>query len=377
MSTTRYSLRIAVGQALRRMRLQGRLSLDEVERITRGGGVRVTRSHLSRVETGQADLAVPRFLCLMRALGEPSSAAIERLDALLEPEPPAADELRREIERQRRSGRADAVARLMRRVASAGSDVLDAPLLSTWAAAEAALGRWRAAERILRREIDDPAANGVCLLRLALASVASGIPSLGGALARGLQPRHGLLATAVEAASRRAAGDAARAAELSSETAQKADDAEVAALALVLTAEAYFGTGQRRCALAIARKALVLTRSPVARAEALLTIARCAGGVQRPAHGLRHLNRALPLARSAGCPELVTRLHALAETLWRRAGDPGRARAASRVARTLRRRYGSDLGPALPLPLQSLWRTAEAAARRDRFDSTPDTDEPR
>ncbi len=60
------------------MRVRRRLSLDDVEQLTRETGVRVTRSHLSRVETGCADIAVPRLLCLLRVDNDPDSRGPSR-----------------------------------------------------------------------------------------------------------------------------------------------------------------------------------------------------------------------------------------------------------------------------------------------------------
>jgi len=77
-------LRLAVGAALRRLRNQGHFSLDDIQRGTSEHGVRVTRSHLSRVETGQAELSLPRYLALVRVLGEPAGEVTESLAALVD-----------------------------------------------------------------------------------------------------------------------------------------------------------------------------------------------------------------------------------------------------------------------------------------------------
>ncbi|HNX20504.1 MAG TPA: hypothetical protein PKG80_09580, partial [Acidobacteriota bacterium] len=84
MTASRIELRRAVGRALQQVRREGRLSLDDVEQASDAEGMRITRSHLSRVENGQADLALPRFLCLMRAVGEPPGAVVDGLAALFD-----------------------------------------------------------------------------------------------------------------------------------------------------------------------------------------------------------------------------------------------------------------------------------------------------
>ena len=140
-----------MGSALRELRLRQQLSLDDVEALTRDGGLRVTRSHLSRVETGSADLALPRFLCLMRALGEPPENVASRLDSLLDgddvPSEPPASLARPLLQR----GDPAAAARILR--PSSGVNGTDDSRESArlLARCEVRLGRWRSSARALRR----------------------------------------------------------------------------------------------------------------------------------------------------------------------------------------------------------------------------------
>ncbi len=72
------------GDYLRRVREGRRLSLDSVEEMSAGFPERVTKSHLSRIENGQALPTFPRLFALSRIYGVPISAMAERFEVELQ-----------------------------------------------------------------------------------------------------------------------------------------------------------------------------------------------------------------------------------------------------------------------------------------------------
>jgi len=68
------------GQYLRRIRESRRLSLDAVEEMTLGYQERVTKSHLSRIENGQAVPTFPRMFALSQVYGVPIASLAERFE---------------------------------------------------------------------------------------------------------------------------------------------------------------------------------------------------------------------------------------------------------------------------------------------------------
>lgn len=68
------------GSYLRRVREGRRLSLDAVEELSSGYAERVTKSHLSRIENGQALPSFPRLFALGRIYGVPVSSLAERFE---------------------------------------------------------------------------------------------------------------------------------------------------------------------------------------------------------------------------------------------------------------------------------------------------------
>ncbi len=68
------------GRYLRRIREDRRLSLDAVEELTLGYPEPVTKSHLSRIENGQAIPTFPRMFALTQIYGVPISVMAERFE---------------------------------------------------------------------------------------------------------------------------------------------------------------------------------------------------------------------------------------------------------------------------------------------------------
>ena len=68
------------GRYLRRIREDRRLSLDAVEELTLGYPEPVTKSHLSRIENGQAIPTFPRMFALTQVYGVPISVMAERFE---------------------------------------------------------------------------------------------------------------------------------------------------------------------------------------------------------------------------------------------------------------------------------------------------------
>jgi tetratricopeptide (TPR) repeat protein len=71
------------GTYLRRIREERRLSLDAVEELSAGLPERLTKSHLSRMENGQAVPTFPRMFALSRIYGVPVSFLAERFEMSL------------------------------------------------------------------------------------------------------------------------------------------------------------------------------------------------------------------------------------------------------------------------------------------------------
>ena len=68
------------GRYLRRVREERKLSLDSVEEMTLGYPERITKSHLSRIENGQAVPTFPRMFALSQIYGVPISSLAERFE---------------------------------------------------------------------------------------------------------------------------------------------------------------------------------------------------------------------------------------------------------------------------------------------------------
>lgn len=349
MGQRRDQLRRALGDTLRGLRQAGQFSLDEIQRQTAEVGVRVTRSHLSRVETGQAELTLPRFLALLRALGENGVPVLERLEALLEPVESREELLSRAVASRRR-GDPHTAARLYRCLFAQEDPEGLAEHATAWLGAEAGLGRWEAAERVLRRLALPWGSNPApLLLALAVAGLGRAHPSLALALAEGAARER--LAQAVAAACWLASGNPRRADEL-------AGAADSGSPATLVVAEARRQSGFARAAAQAALKAAEQARSGAERAEAWLVLARTQGDLRRPAAGLAALAKAIPLARESGLPELLARCHAEAHRLWKQDGQMAEARLAARSSRALITRCGADRRTPRFLPLQALFGAA-------------------
>jgi len=99
------------GQYLRRIREERKISLDAVEELTIGYPERVTKSHLSRIENGQAEPTFPRMFALSQVYGVPIASMAEKFELDLHrgmARPELADrslkELRQELSRLRKVG---------------------------------------------------------------------------------------------------------------------------------------------------------------------------------------------------------------------------------------------------------------------------------
>ena len=100
------------GRYLRTIREQRKLSLDAVEEMSAGYPERITKSHLSRIENGQAIPTFPRMFALSQIYGVPVASLAEHFEVTLmqemQPEGIARVEatgLKEEALRLRRSGR--------------------------------------------------------------------------------------------------------------------------------------------------------------------------------------------------------------------------------------------------------------------------------
>jgi len=102
------------GRYLKKVREDRKLSLDAVEEMTMHYPGRVTKSHLSRIENGQAEPTFPRMCALSQIYGLPISSMAERFESDLRraSTPPAIaaqslDELVRQAKTLRVAGRVD------------------------------------------------------------------------------------------------------------------------------------------------------------------------------------------------------------------------------------------------------------------------------
>ena len=100
------------GSYLRRVREQRKLSLDAVEEMSLGYPERVTKSHLSRIENGQAVPTFPRMFALSRIYGLPIASVAEKFEVDLDLEMRPSDvagksfkQIESEIDALRMSGR--------------------------------------------------------------------------------------------------------------------------------------------------------------------------------------------------------------------------------------------------------------------------------
>ena len=72
------------GIYLRRIRVERSLSLAAVEKMSRGWPERVTKSHLSRLENGQASPSFARVYTLSMIYGIPVSFLVDRFERCFE-----------------------------------------------------------------------------------------------------------------------------------------------------------------------------------------------------------------------------------------------------------------------------------------------------
>jgi tetratricopeptide (TPR) repeat protein len=100
------------GRYLRSVREQRKLSLDAVEEMSLGYPERVTKSHLSRIENGQAVPTFPRMFALSRIYGLPIASVAEKFEVDLDLEMQPADvadksfpQIEADIDKLRMAGR--------------------------------------------------------------------------------------------------------------------------------------------------------------------------------------------------------------------------------------------------------------------------------
>lgn len=350
-------LRRAVGAALRRLRNRGEFSLDDVQRGTTAEGMRVTRSHLSRVENGEAELSLPRFLALVRALGEPPGEVAESLAALLDGADRAPDEVLGEAREAMRLTDPGRAAAILRAAAARLAGELPLPMLEAWARAEASLGRWTAAARALSMALapSPRPASPRPLLRLAVCHLGAGQPGLALSLAR---TGSGEAAWAIETAAWLESG-----LPLASAPGGDTGDRPLDSVALLVLAEGRRRAERGRDALQTVRRALDQRPGELLRGEALVLEARICADLRRLGPGLRAAHEARAIARRISRPELLVRAHIETARLSRLAGEPEEARTATRAAKILLARHGADRRASRCLPLQALY---AAAGRLDR-----------
>ncbi|GAB4375674.1 MAG: hypothetical protein Kow0062_14980 [Acidobacteriota bacterium] len=356
-TSSQIDLRETVGRAIRTLREEMHLSLDDIERVTDQIGVRVTRSHLSRVENGQADLAVPRFLGLMHALGQPPMPVLETIDAAIRhrgADPVDLDEQAADAFHEHAWDRAACAWRAA--FATSRGRLPHGASLGAWVIAEASLGRWRQAMRVARLAVSRMAhADERVLLRAAATALGGGETGTAHAFARAA-PDGGPWARLIELAAlvawKRPIEAAARLAR--EETSLPEGPARTAAM--VLAAEAFRESGRHGAALRLAERATGRAEHEILRIEAQLAWARALVAVRRPGAGLRQVHRALRAARALRLADLVACAHELAEELHRLDRAPSRARDAGRARRALMRRHGADRCEPRLLPVHSLLR---------------------
>lgn len=347
MAASRESLRIAFGQALRRLRQEGSFSLDDVQHATASQGLAITRSHLSRVETGNADLNLPRFLVLLRALGASPSAVTEGLCGLLDGQQLLSDPSVDTAWSALRDGDAARAAEVWRRGAHA-IPTDDLATLGAWAHCETRLGRWHRADDVLQRITapSDETAIHLAVRRCAML-LAGGHPTWAGLMARasGESPagRSALATCAL------AAGDADRTLNIVGGTDTAEWPLTWRRLAALLTAAAFRLRGQRRAALQWLVAALEGGSLDWVHAEALLLQASLCADRAAARTALAAIDSARSIARGLAAPALLARCHDAAAALSRQYGEAREARDAERAAQAVRRRAQAEA------PFESSW----------------------
>ncbi len=347
MAPANANLREAVGRALRRLRLREGLSLEDVDLGTRGAGARVTRSHLSRVENGQADLSLSRFLSLAQVLGTSPEDAIRPVtEAML-----ASRDGRPEPARPEPGLPPDLEARRWRLLAGLAPTTLSTPDRFAWADAEARLGRWERAARVLLDVLDEAPEDGDRLALLAVARAGAGRAALARALVAALPGRTAPLVGAVVA---RATGEPAGALLLST----PADDPGAETLRGILLAAHHLDRGRPGAAVraaAGAAEAARVTGNPALRGEAARILGSARAELGDTTGAARAFRAAAREARRGAEPGLLLAIHRETEMAARRAGDDTAAEAAAAAARALARRYALPAGKGVPGPLRGTW----------------------
>ena len=290
-------LRRAVGRALRGVREKGSFSLDDLARASREEGVNVSRSHLSRVENGEADLSLPRFLVLMRVLGEARDAVLDDLDARLAAGSAPLETLLSEARAFRSQNEHE---RSVERISAAfvsQPEALDEDDLGCWLRAEAALGRWRSAARVaqLRLSRRGLADEGVALMEGAVALLGSGQLRAALAFSRAALPHGEARARATEGAGLLALDRPAAALERADSTSLGSPLRLGEGLALIVASGCYRAIEKPRAAVHAAGCAVEMDLPEPARAEARLALARAEGALRRPRG-----------TRSSSCPRWST-----------------------------------------------------------------------
>lgn len=361
MSQRQQALRKSLGRSLRRLRLEGELSLDDVERSTTGTGVRVTRSHLSRVETGQADIALSRFLSLMRALGLPAAHAARQLAPLLEDDGIGGAESQRTLDRALCDGRHDVAVRLLRAAHARNPQGLSRERLAAWGRAEAALGRWNAAGRAFRLALS-PRPTGNEAARLAVTHLGARLVGLAELLASG--SKRTAAADLVLACCALARGEGRAAIHIVEEAAASPGwNPRIAAVADALKTEGFRRSRQPRAAGRMAHRAMEQDqRRGCAVVELWRASARAMGEIRRPQAGLRWLRRARAEARRTRRPALLAACYHDEAALWRSAGELREAGTAERRAKVLLRRCIADGATDHTLPLAGLLEILEGGS---------------
>lgn len=357
MARSRERMRTVFGTALRQLRQAERLSLDDVQRATAAHGVTVSRSHLSRVETGSADLNLPRFLVLLRALGAPAGTTVESFDGLLDVESsnhdPAA--VRQIAEQRLHEGDAGGAARALRAALAEHPDWASPALVALWVGAEVRCARFAAADAVLQRfgtaTADRPVerlARSRALLRLAHGDLLWA--RFWAIAAHHAAP--GPLSTLTLAASDAAAGQIDRALDQVASPAVQSWDVRPRLLAGLIAGRCCLGRGQWRAAAQISASCRALAcDDPWLVAELLLLESGVLAASNRPSAAALQLEAARQAARKLASPGFLAHTHWLAVDQLKRAGDLGGSHQAQRSARSLMRRLGTDVSrlPALPL----------------------------
>ncbi len=353
MATDHGRIRQRLGKALRQLRHRGHLTLDEVATSSGQLAVRISRSHLSRVEQGQSDIALSRFLSLMLVLGHPASQVAEELAPIVTTEFQNGPSRCRRPAKLLKKGPEHAT-QAFRRAGFGRERRLEPEALTCWGLAESALGRWQIAGRLFARCL--PARGAVTpAARLTIACIGQDLPGLARVLVSAIE-REQLMAGALlrGACLLASGGDPTAAARVLSSLGTKGAPAALRALASGLAAEAFRRARQPKAALAAAETACHEASSPIVRADLLRIHARALGALRRPQAGLRLLSKARALARKNQQTDLLIGVHLEAERLSIRAGQRGEARAFRRAARALLSRTGADRKAPRELPLHGL-----------------------